>query len=52
MKSAAKGSIKAGAFGLRPGWYQGPAGTEGGKPQPDDGLLNLALWPLNVVNAR
>jgi hypothetical protein len=23
----------------------------GGKPRPDDGQLNLALWPLDVVNA-
>jgi hypothetical protein len=51
-KSAAKGQYKTGARKLRPGGCQGPARAEGGKPQPDYGLPNVAPSPLSVVNVH
>jgi hypothetical protein len=51
-QNAAKGIIKAEARKPRQGWRQSPAGTEGGKSQPDDGLPNLTSWALGVVNIR
>jgi hypothetical protein len=51
-KSAAKGIIEAGARKPRPSWVRRSGRDGGGKPRPDDGLLNLALWPLDVVNGR
>ena len=35
-----------------PAWMVPRSGRDGGgKSRPDDGQLNLALWPLDVVNA-
>ena len=36
-----------------PAWLVRRSGRDGGgKSQPDYGLLNLAFWPLNVVEGR